>query len=80
MPLSKVRMRERKRLDRANVKPSIQLVKPNRYLSAHIKAYPEGFNPDGTYRKDYNPDEDPYINPLIRKGVQPKLEYPKEFS
>ena len=73
MPLSKVRMRERKRLDRANVKP-------NRYLSAHIKAYPEGFNPDGTYRKDYNPDEDPYINPLIRKGVQPKLEYPKEFS
>lgn len=31
MPLSKIRMRERKRFDRANVKPKLVLVKPESY-------------------------------------------------
>ena len=69
MPLSKERMRERKRLDRA-VKPMSNLpdylVNKNVYLVAHIKAYPQGFNPDGSYRSDYSEKLDPYINPLMR--------------
>lgn len=79
MPLSKERDRERKRLAKVRLESSeVRLEKPdkpNRYLLAHIKAYPEGFNSDGSYRKDYDPALDPYINPLVRlefQGVIPK--------
>ena len=75
MPLSKANqakyMREyRQRLaavipKSASVIPNY-LAQPNRYLLAHIKSYPDGFNPDGTYRDGYNLDFDPYINPLVR--------------
>jgi len=59
MPLSKARMRERKRADRANVKPKPYNVKPNIYLQAHLIMCP-----------DYDPvkpnDHCPFINPLLR--------------
>ena len=42
------------------------MLQPNRYLAAHIKAYPDGFNPDGSYCQDYDPKLDPSINPLLR--------------
>ena len=80
MPLSRGRMRERKRLDRL-VKPRLTVVKPNPYLEAHIRNYPEGFL-DGTYRKDYDPEYDSYINPLLRGRVpmpnRPDGRYNKE--
>lgn len=68
------RQRDRERIDRTlpDVIPNSGIVKPNRYLEAHRQVYPNGFNPDGSYRKDYNPKLDPYINPLLR-GVLPKL-------
>ena len=67
MPLSKVKQAEymrgyRKRLQ--TVIPKFNIVIPNRFLLAHIRVYPEGFNPDSSYKKDYNLD--PYINPLVR--------------
>ncbi|MBW2184757.1 MAG: hypothetical protein JRF49_12975 [Deltaproteobacteria bacterium] len=49
------------------VKPNSVIPKLNDFLIAHIKVYPEGFNPDGSYRKDYNAKMDPYINPLLRQ-------------
>ena len=70
MPLSKERNRERMRLQmrvkRAMLQPKSIVLQPNRYLLAHMRAYPEGFNVDGTYRDDYDPKLDPYINPLLR--------------
>ncbi len=71
MPISKTRNAERMRSfrmhtgTRPNPLPDY-LVHPNVYLLAHIKAYPQGFNADGTYRADYNDMLDPYINPLVR--------------
>lgn len=38
---------------------------PNRYLEAHVRAYPGEFNPDGSYRRGYDPKLDPFINPLL---------------
>lgn len=61
-----------------SVQPKVELVQPkvpewikhpNQHLIAHWKEYPEGFNKDGTYRADYDPKKDPYINPLVRKEV-----------
>lgn len=76
MPLSKERNRERMRLLRscvqpnsvANVQPKFdpfpEFVQPNRYLAAHIRAYPEyeALRRAGTY----DPMKDPYINSSIR--------------
>ena len=77
MPLSKARDRERKRearLERANVQPKAdhfpEFVQPNRYLQAHVRVYPEYESLLRAGR--YNPDRDPFINPLIR-SFQPKL-------
>jgi len=65
MPLSKSRDRERKRLTKIRLEsPKVRL--ENAYLTSHRSLYPEGFNSDGTYRKDYNPSLDPCINPSIR--------------
>ena len=49
-----------------DVQPKLEVVQPNRYLAAHMRVYPEGFNVDGSYRKDYDPKLDPYINPMLR--------------
>ena len=68
MPLSKEKNRERMRLLRS-VQPNSEVVQPkpmNRYLAVHIRGYPEGFNPDGSYCQDYDPKLDPSINPLLR--------------
>jgi len=77
MPLSKTKqaewMRQYRQQGKRGVIPSVipkplpdYLVHPNRYLQAHIAAYPEGFNSDGSYKTDYNEALDPYINPLVR--------------
>lgn len=65
MPLSKERNRERMRQLRA-VQPNLEVVQPNVYLAAHMKVYPQGFNPDGSYRESYSEKSDPFINPLLR--------------
>lgn len=71
MPLSKEKQAkyQRDRRRRYDVIPKSlpgYLVHPNVYLQAHIKAYPQGFNVDGSYRADYDENLDPYINPLVR--------------
>jgi len=74
MPLSKAKQAEYQRQKRRGVIPNSKIVIPNinRHLASHIKAYPDGFNPDGTYKKDYNPRLDPYINPMMRQAqLQP---------
>jgi len=54
---------KQRRLQRARqIDTTLVPVLPNRYLLAHMKVYPQGFNLDGSYRKDY----DPYINPMLR--------------
>lgn len=65
MPLSKERMREYMKQKRLIVIPKPKDVIPNRYLAAHMAVYPQGFNPDGSYRADYDPRLDPAINPLL---------------
>ena len=69
MPLSKARDRERKGL--LKFQPNSNLNNP--HLLAHMKVYPQGFNADGSYKRDYNPALDLYINPLARQAqFQPK--------
>lgn len=59
MPLSKARMRERKRQDRLIVKPSLSVVKPNEDIVSQVKRlYPNGQLPncpDSRYRPDVKP-------------------------
>lgn len=69
MPLSKAKQAEYRRERRGRLRGVIPSVIPNEYLTAHIRVYPQGFNPDGTYRRDYNPELDPYINPLMRTVI-----------
>jgi len=81
MPLSKERNRERMKKLRV-VQPKSGVVQPkslpdylqhpNRYLLAHMKAYPGGFNEDGSYRGDYDEELDTYINPMVRQA-QPNV-------
>ena len=68
MPLSRARMRERKRSDRLNVKPKCALpewiVKPNQYLQGHLRVCSD-YDP-------LNPGEHwktcPYVNPALRSA------------
>ena len=66
MPLSKARMRERKRLDRGNVKPMSNLsaepdVKPNKATLEELRGIIRGIESN----KPVKPRE-PYIQPYVR--------------
>jgi len=74
MPLSKERMRERKKVDRMS-NPTPINVKPNRYLAAHLKVCPDYNvkNPGDHF------NHCPYVNPMLRDDpVIPK--YPLGYQ